>query len=333
MPASQARKEIEASATLEALEALRVSYLGKSGIITEQLKSLGILPPEERKAKGAEINQLKQEVSALLDERKKLLEAKSLEAKLSSEKVDITLPVRAPTIGALHAIPTVIEEISAIFRELGFNVAEGPNIEDDYHNFTALNIPEDHPARQMHDTFYIEGAKTQLLRTHTSPVQVRYMKEHKPPVRIIVPGRVYRHDSDMTHSPMFHQVEGLCIDKHIHMGHLKGCLEHFIHRFFGRSDIELRFRPSFFPFTEPSAEVDIRWKGDRWLEVLGAGMVHPKVLEAMGVEPGYQGFAFGLGVERFAMLKYGIEDLRTFFNSDMRWLKHFGFSPFKEKAI
>ncbi|WP_431572808.1 phenylalanine--tRNA ligase subunit alpha [Hypericibacter sp.] len=388
---------VAAASGLDALEALRVDALGKKGEISGLMKGLGALTPDERKGAGAALNQLKDAVAAAIEARKAQLGEAAIDARLQREKLDMTLPVGTGPQGRLHPISQTIDEIIAIFGEMGFKVAEGPDIEEDFYNFTALNIPPDHPARQMHDTFYLgasgsgrptndsgrgtsgdgrmpaspatereraspagnptalgaeeggerkygkaatptdlEGRK--LLRTHTSPVQIRYMKSHTPPMRIIAPGRTYRCDSDMTHTPMFHQVEGLVIDEKTHMGHLKGCLTEFCRAFFGVSDLPLRFRPSFFPFTEPSAEVDIGCSrkggelklgnyGD-WLEILGCGMVHPKVLELGGVDPTrYQGFAFGMGIERIAMLKYGIPDLRTFFDGDARWLSHYGFQP------
>jgi phenylalanyl-tRNA synthetase alpha chain len=325
-------------ASSAALEEQRVALLGKKGAITEALKTLGAADAETRKTLGAALNQLKQDISAAIDSKKLALSAQELDARLQSEKLDVTLPARPASIGKIHPVTQVIEEITAIFADMGFSVAEGPDIEDDYHNFTALNIPESHPARQMHDTFYLQGngdSKT-LLRTHTSPVQIRMMQGGKPPFRVLAPGSTYRCDSDLTHTPMFHQVEGFVIDTHINMGHLKGCIIEFLKAFFELDEVPVRFRPSFFPFTEPSAEVDIgcsRSKtelkigaGKDWLEVLGCGMVNPNVLKNCGLNPDeWQGFAFGMGVERLAMLKYGIPDLRTFFDSDARWLKHYGF--------
>ncbi|WP_142848879.1 phenylalanine--tRNA ligase subunit alpha [Telmatospirillum sp. J64-1] len=327
--------------SLDALENLRVSTLGKKGSITGLMKTLGQMDPEARKAAGQALNAVKDEVAALLDARKAELEEKALDARLASERVDVSLPVRPETTGRIHPISQVMDEMIAIFGQMGFEVAEGPDIEDDFHNFTALNFPPEHPARQMHDTFFLpekEDGSRLLLRTHTSPVQVRSMLKSKPPIRIIAPGRTYRCDSDMTHTPMFHQIEGLVIDKATHMGHLKGCLIEFVRTFFEVDDVPVRFRPSFFPFTEPSAEVDIGCSraggelkigaGADWLEILGCGMVHPNVLRHCGIDPDeYQGFAFGMGIERVAMLKYGIPDLRTFFDSDLRWLKHYGFLP------
>ncbi|HYD31992.1 MAG TPA: phenylalanine--tRNA ligase subunit alpha [Azospirillaceae bacterium] len=329
------------AADLAGLEEARVAALGKKGRITALMKKMGALSPEERKERGAALNALKDEIAAAIDARKTDLAGAALTARLESERVDVTLPVRPEAQGRIHPISQTIDEITAIFAEMGFTVAEGPDVEDDFHNFTALNFPPGHPARDMHDTFYLPDSadgKRMLLRTHTSPVQVRTMLSAKPPIRIIAPGRTYRSDYDMTHTPMFHQVEGLVIDETTHMGHLKGCLVDFCRAFFDVDDLPLRFRPSFFPFTEPSAEVDIGCSrkggelklgnyGD-WLEILGCGMVHPNVLEACGIDSTrYQGFAFGMGIERIAMLKYGIPDLRTFFEADLRWLKHYGFVP------
>jgi phenylalanyl-tRNA synthetase alpha chain len=333
-----------AAASPAALEEVRVKALGRSGEITALMKGLGTMTPEARREAGARLNAVKDAVAAAIEARRTALEEAELDARLRSERVDVTLPVRPEADGRLHPISQTIDEIVAIFGAMGFRVAEGPDIEDDFHNFTALNIPPEHPARQMHDTFYIAdgdgqgGPGGKLLRTHTSPVQIHAMKASKPPLRIIAPGRTYRVDSDMTHSPMFHQVEGLVVDETTHMGHLKGCLTDFCRAYFGVPDLKLRFRPSFFPFTEPSAEVDIGCSrkggelkigaGDDWLEILGCGMVHPKVLEMSGIDPArYQGFAFGMGIERIAMLKYGIPDLRTFFEADLRWLRHYGFLP------
>lgn len=336
---TQALDAINTTTSVEGLEAVRVQYLGKKGLITEQMKQLGAIPAEERKTFGQRVNAVKEKVEAVLDEKKATLEQQELAQKLSQEQIDVTLNIRPETKGSIHPISQVIEEITTIFAALGFTVAEGPDIEDDFHNFTALNIPPDHPARQMQDTFYLPSADGQpvVLRTHTSPVQIRTMQAGKPPFRFIAPGRVYRSDSDLTHTPMFHQVEGLLIDKNIHMGHLKGCIINFLQSFFEVEHLPVRFRPSFFPFTEPSAEVDIgcsRSKeelkigaGKDWLEIMGCGMVHPNVLRNVGLDPEeYQGFAFGLGVERMAMLKYGISDLRTFFDGDKRWIDHYNFA-------
>ena len=332
--------QVEAADSLQALEDVRVAALGKKGAITAQMKNLGGLDPEERKAAGQALNALKGEVAQAIEAKKTAMADAELNAKLLAEKVDVTLPARPESEGFIHPISRTIEEAVAILGEMGFEVAEGPEIEDDWYNFTALNIPEDHPARQEHDTFYLPGVGDKgrkVLRTHTSPVQIRTMMHSKPPMRIIAPGRTYRCDYDATHSPMFHQIEGLVVDKSTHMGHLKGCLIDFCRAYFGVEDLPVRFRPSYFPFTEPSAEVDIGCSreggefkighGDDWLEILGCGMVNPKVLENCGVDSSeYQGFAFGIGIERLAMLKYGIPDLRTFYESDLRWLRHYGFS-------
>lgn len=337
---------------VKSLEEIRVSVLGKKGQITEMMKSLGSLSIEEKKEMGQKLNVLKSEIENALEEKKIYLEEKELNAKLNSEKIDVTLPIRGETQGKIHPVSKIYEEVVAIFGQMGFSVAEGPDIEDTFYNFTALNMPEDHPARQMHDTFYIpkekDGSKdiddSYVIRTHTSPVQIRTMEKQQPPIRIIAPGRTYRSDYDATHTPMFHQVEGLVIDKGITMSHLKGCLYDFVKAFFELDDIPVRYRPSFFPFTEPSAEMDIgctRNKneikiggGSDWLEILGCGMVHPNVLRAGGIDPDvYQGFAFGVGIDRLAMLKYGIPDLRTFFESDIRWLKNYGFTPLDESSM
>ena len=331
--------EVHDAADLQALDELRVAALGKKGSITGLVKSLGGLPPDERREAGQAFNALKGEIEAAVAARKATLERDALAARLRSERQDVTLPVRERPQGRIHPVSQVTEEITAIFADMGFAVAEGPDIEDDWHNFEALNMPPDHPARQMQDTFYLEAeqeGRPLVLRTHTSPVQIRTLLAEKPPLRIIAPGRTYRRDSDMTHTPMFHQVEGLVIDRATHMGHLKGCLVDFARAFFERDDVRLRFRPSYFPFTEPSAEVDIGCRrtrdelligeGDDWLEILGSGMVHPNVLRAVGLDPDeWQGFAFGMGIDRVAMLKYGIPDLRTFFEADLRWLRHYGF--------
>jgi len=329
------------AADLGALEGLRIEALGRKGSITDLMKGLSGLAAEERKAAGQALNALKGVVGDAIEARRADLEGSALESRLTGERIDMTLPVRPSADGRIHPISQTLEEMVAIFCQMGFSVAEGPDIEDDFHNFTALNIPPEHPARQDHDTFYFpeaaDGTRA-LLRTHTSPVQIRTMRAKKPPLKIVVPGRTYRADHDATHSPMFHQIEGLVIDESTHMGHLKGCLIEFCRAFFGFDDLPVRFRPSFFPFTEPSAEVDIGCTrsadglsigaGSDWLEILGCGMVHPKVLENCGIDPAkYQGFAFGLGVERVAMLKYGIPDLRTFYDSDLRWLRHYGFLP------
>ena len=338
---AEALAAVAAATTPEQLDAARVAALGKKGTISGLMKNLGAMDAEARKAAGAAMNAARDEIEAAIASAKALLDAKALEQRLSRERIDVTLPARPESLGRIHPISQTIEEITAIFAQMGFTVAEGPDIEDDFHNFTALNIPPEHPARQMHDTFYfgerVEGGR-HLLRTHTSPVQIRTMLADKPPIRVLVPGRTYRCDSDMTHTPMFHQVEGLVIDETTNMSHLKGCLIEFVRAFFEVDDVPVRFRPSFFPFTEPSAEVDIGCSreggelkigpGAGWLEILGCGMVHPNVLRNCGIDPDrYQGFAFGMGVERVAMLKYGIPDLRTFFDSDLRWLKHYGFVP------
>ncbi len=337
----EAQAAIESAANLQELDQVRVNFLGKSGMISAKMKTLGSLPPEERKDFGASINQLKNEVSAAIESSKSALELAALNARLADERIDVSAPVRSESKGSIHPISQVIEEVVAIFASQGFVVQQGPEIEDDFHNFTALNIPPEHPARQMHDTFYFPedaDGDRKLLRTHTSSVQIRTMADNKPPFKIVCPGRTYRCDSDITHSPMFHQIEGLYIDKNIHMGHLKGCLTEFVKEFFGIDEVPVRFRPSFFPFTEPSAEMDIGCtraggefkigQGDSWMEILGCGMVHPNVLKNVGIDPDeYQGFAFGVGIERIAMLKYGITDLRTFFDGDVRWLEHYGFAP------
>jgi len=338
---------VEGTADLKALEDVRVSALGKKGRITGMMKTLGQMDPDQRKAAGQALNELKSEVAAAIESRKSSLEIDALNAQLVNERIDVSLPVRPEEQGRIHPISQTIDEAVAIFGEMGFVVAEGPDIEEDWYNFTALNIPPEHPARQEHDTFYLPNEKDgnrMVLRTHTSPVQIRTMQTQKPPIRIIVPGRTYRCDYDATHSPMFHQIEGLVIDKKTHMGHLKGCLIDFCRAFFGIDDLPVKFRPSYFPFTEPSAEVDIgctreggEFKighGDDWLEILGSGMVNPQVLINCGIDPEeYQGFAFGMGVERMAMLKYGIPDLRTFFESDLRWLRHYGFASLQTPSM
>jgi phenylalanyl-tRNA synthetase alpha chain len=332
---------VDSATTPEAIEFLRVSALGKSGSVTGLLKTLGGMSPEERQVQGPRIHGLREAVTTAIGGRKAMLERAELDARLARETLDMTLPAAAPLAGTVHPVSQVMDELAEIFADLGFAVATGPEIEDDWHNFTALNIPETHPARAMHDTFYFpegeDGAKKMLLRTHTSPVQIRTMVNQKPPIRIIAPGRTYRSDSDATHTPMFHQVEGLVIDKGITLGHLKWTLETFLKAFFERDDVVLRLRPSYFPFTEPSAEVDVGYTmvngkrviggSDGWMEVLGSGMVHPKVIAACGLDPEeWQGFAFGCGIDRLAMLKYGMDDLRAFFDGDIRWLKHYGFA-------
>lgn len=321
-----ARRAIAATQSADVLEQQRVALLGKNGLLTAALKELGALPDEQRKQRGAQLNALKAGISAMLDERRGALERAATQGRLAREAVDISLPGRGAALGSLHPVVETMDRICAIFERMGYRREEGPEIEDDWHNFEALNFPPHHPARAMHDTFYFAGGE--LLRTHTSPVQIRTMQGHQPPLRIIAPGRVYRSDSDQTHSPMFHQVEGLMVAEGISFADLKGTLEAFVTAFFGRS-FEMRFRPSYFPFTEPSAEVDIRWLDAagtaRWLEVLGCGMVHPAVLQNVGIDAErHTGFAFGLGVERFAMLRYGVDDLRAFFENDVRFLAQFG---------
>lgn len=332
---------IHSASTLDELEDIRITALGKKGTITGLMKSLRSLDPDKRKEAGQLLNAIKEEVASAIDVRKVTMEDAALETQLHRDRVDVTLPVRPESNGSIHPITQTIDELTAIFCEMGFTVADGPHIESDYYNFSALNIPPEHPARQEQDTFYLPPDETgtpRVLRTHTSPVQIRTMEKTTPPIKIIVPGRTFRSDHDATHSPMFHQVEGLVIDKTSHMGHLKGCLIDFCRAFFGVDDLPVRFRPSYFPFTEPSAEVDIGCtraggefrigKGDDWLEILGSGMVHPRVLSGCGINPDeYQGFAFGMGIERIAMLKYGIPDLRPFYDTDIRWLKHYGFVP------
>ena len=342
--ASDALKEIALCDNQEMLETIRIKYLGKSSEITSMMKSLAALDIEQRKIAGAEINLLKNNLQKEIDQKKELLNQQLIHNQLEQDFIDVTLPARNIPAGKIHPISQVIEEMVAIFGTMGFNLVEGPEIEDDYHNFNALNIPAHHPARQMHDTFYLKSEADRLLRTHTSPVQIRTMQSGKPPFRVISSGRVYRYDWDITHTPMFHQIEGLLIDKDIHMGHLRGCMMEMLQKFFGIEDLPVRFRSNFFPFTEPSAEVDIGCirskgeltigKGQDWLEIAGCGMVHPNVLINVGIDPEvYQGFAFGMGLERLAMLKYGIADLRHFFEGDQRWLKHYGFSSFDIPSI
>ena len=316
-----ATSAIDAAEDLAALDAVRVTYLGKKGELTARLKSLSDLSAEERPAAGQAINEAKQTLQKKINERRATLELVALEAKLAGDAVDVTLPGRGPAIGGRHPVARAMARIERIFRNAGFGVRTGPEIEDDFHNFTALNFPENHPARAEHDTFFLPGGN--LLRTHTSPVQIRSMVEEGAPIRIIAPGRVYRCDSDQTHTPMFHQVEGLVVDRGISLANLKAVLHQFVESYFER-DAELRFRASYFPFTEPSAEVDILWSKDKWLEILGCGMVHPNVLEAAGVDSEeFTGYAFGMGVERLAMLRYGVTDLRTFFENDLRFLRQF----------
>jgi phenylalanyl-tRNA synthetase alpha chain len=332
---------IAAARDERALEAVRVAALGKKGSISERLKALGSMRPEERKSAGAEINALRDAVAGAIEARRAALAEAALEARLKSETVDVTLPPRPEQAGTVHPVTQVWQEVVAIFADMGFSVAEGPHIETDWYNFGALNIPPEHPARQEHDTFYFNprpgSNERMVLRTHTSPVQIRTMETTPPPIRVIAPGRTFRSDSDQTHTPMFHQVEALVIDETTHLGHLKGTLEAFAKAFFELDEVKMRFRPSHFPFTEPSMEVDIgcAWEGgelkigvgDDWLEILGSGMVHPNVIRAGGLDPDrYQGFAFGMGIDRIAMLKYGIPDIRPFFEADLRWLRHYGFS-------
>jgi phenylalanyl-tRNA synthetase alpha chain len=330
---------LAAAGDLRAWDAVRVAVLGRSGSLTGLLKELGKVAPEERRARGAALNELKEALTAAIDARRASLEEAALEARLAHERMDVTLPPRLAPTGLIHPISRTMEEMAAIFGAMGFAIAEGPDIEDDWRNFGALNIPAHHPARQDMDTFYVPGidaeGRQRVLRTHTSPVQVRTMLNQAPPIRVIVPGRTYRADHDATHSPMFHQVEGLVIDRGITLGHLKGCLIDFLRAFFGITTLPVRFRSSYFPFTEPSMEVDIGWNrktgelggGGDWLEILGSGMVHPKVLANCGIDPReWQGFAFGMGIERVTMLKHGIPDLRPFYESDIRWLRHYGFS-------
>ena len=323
---------------LKDINEIKSDLFGKNGKISNEFKKMGSLSSEDRKKVSLDLNATKNELQNLIEKKIKDIEINEINLKLKNEKVDVTLPERTFSRGKIHPVSQVIDEISSIFSEIGFNVEEGPDVENEYNNFTALNTPENHPARDMHDTFYLDKNKKFLLRTHTSPVQVRTMLNGKPPFKIIAPGRTYRSDSDQTHAPMFHQVEGLHIDKNINMGHLKGCLNYFIKEFFEVEKIKMRFRPSHFPFTEPSAEVDIGYElkngkiiigeGDKWLEILGCGMVHPNVLKNVKVDPiKYQGYAFGMGIDRLAMLKYGINDLRAFFETDYRWLSHFGFDP------
>jgi phenylalanyl-tRNA synthetase alpha chain len=332
---------IDSADTLDSLEAVRIAALGKQGSVSALLKTMGSMSPEERQTQGPIINGLRESITLALATKKADLETADLNRRLASERVDMTLPAPETPRGTVHPVSQVMDELAEIFADMGFAVAEGPEIEDDWHNFTALNIPETHPARAMHDTFYFpdemarDGQKM-VLRTHTSPVQIRTMTSQEPPIRIIAPGRVYRSDSDATHTPMFHQIEGLVIDKGIHLGHLKWTLETFLKAYFEREDVVLRLRPSYFPFTEPSVEVDVGYSvvngkrviggAEGWMEVLGSGMVHRKVIEACGLDPDvWQGFAFGTGVDRLAMLKYGMDDLRAFFDGDNRWLQHYGF--------
>ncbi len=323
---------------LSEINQIKSDLFGKNGLVSSQFKKIGTMVETERKKFASDLNIIKNELQDLINFRINEIENSEINEKLKKEKIDITLPERSFVKGKIHPVSQTIDEISSIFSEIGFNVEEGPDVENEYNNFTALNTPDNHPARDMHDTFYLDKKKKRLLRTHTSPVQIRTMLKDKPPFKIIAPGRTYRSDSDQTHSPMFHQVEGLHIDRNINMGHLRGCLNYFIKEFFEVEKIKMRFRPSHFPFTEPSAEVDIGYElkdgkivigdGDQWLEILGCGMVHPNVLRNVKVDPTmYQGYAFGIGIDRLAMLKYGINDLRAFFDCDYRWLNHFGFDP------
>lgn len=334
---------IASAADEQAIEAVRVSALGKKGSISERLKSLGSMSPEERKVMGPAINGLKNRITEALAGRRAELREAAISERLARETVDVTLPVRSSPAerGRIHPISQVIDEMTAIFADMGFSIAEGPDIETDYYNFTALNFPEGHPAREMHDTFFFnpdENGERKLLRTHTSPVQIRTMEKQKPPIRIVIPGKTYRCDSDATHSPMFHQVEGLVIDRTANVANMKWVLEEFCRSYFEVPHVEMRFRPSFFPFTEPSLELDIQCdrsgnevrfgEGNDWMEILGCGMVHPNVLRYCGLDPDeYQGFAWGMGIDRIATLKYGMPDLRDYFNADVRWLSHYGFRP------
>ena len=330
--------KLKVKLNLSEINQIKSELFGKNGLISIQFKKIGTLAESERKKFASDLNVIKDELQDLINFKINEVENAEINKRLDKEKIDITLPARSFVRGKIHPVSQTIDEISSIFSEIGFSVEEGPDVENEYNNFTALNTPENHPARDMHDTFYLDEKKQNLLRTHTSPVQIRTMIKDKPPFKIIAPGRTYRSDSDQTHAPMFHQVEGLHIDKDINMGHLKGCLNYFIKEFFEVDKIKMRFRPSHFPFTEPSAEVDIGYEmkdgkiivgeGDQWLEILGCGMVHPNVLKNVNVDTAkYQGYAFGIGIDRLAMLKYGINDLRAFFDCDYRWLSHFGFDP------
>ena len=330
--------KLEEAKDLEKVNQIKSELFGKNGIISNQFKVLATKSDEDKKTFASELNTLKNDLQTIINQKVEKIKNEEINKKLENEKIDVTLPERSFRIGKIHPVSQVIDEISSIFSEIGFSVEEGPDIENEYNNFTALNIPKHHPARDMHDTFYLDEDKKTLLRTHTSPVQIRTMLKGKPPFKIIAPGRTYRSDSDQTHSPMFHQLEGLHIDKDISMGHLKGCLNYFIKEFFEIDKIKMRFRPSHFPFTEPSAEVDIGYEikngqivigeGNKWLEILGCGMVHPNVLKNVKVDhKKFQGYAFGIGIDRLAMLKYGINDLRAFFECDYRWLNHYGFDP------
>ncbi len=344
--AAETAERLDAAQDLRAWDAVRVGVLGRSGSLTALLKALGAASPEERRQRGAALNQLKESIVALVEARRLALEAEALQARLATERLDVTLPPPPETPGLLHPISRTLEEMNAIFGAMGFTVAEGPDVETDWHNFSALNIPSHHPARADHDTFYLPASPgstmPRVMRTHTSPVQIRTMLEQAPPIRVIVPGRTYRADHDATHSPMFHQCEGLVVDRGITLGHLKGCLIDFLRAFFGLAALPVRFRSSYFPFTEPSMEVDIGWSrrtgelgaGSDWLEILGSGMVHPKVLANCGIDPReWQGFAFGMGIERVTMLKHGIADLRPFYESDLRWLRHYGVNPLSAASL
>ena len=330
--------KLQGDLSLSEVNQFKSDLFGKNGIISLEFKRIGQIPESERKKFASDLNEIKNILQSQIDFKINKIEELEINEKLNKEKVDVTLPSRPYLKGKIHPVSQTIDEISSIFSEIGFSVEEGPDVENEYNNFTALNTPDNHPARDMHDTFYLDDNKQKLLRTHTSPVQIRTMLKDKPPFKIIAPGRTYRSDSDQTHAPMFHQVEGLHIDKNVNMGHLKGCLNYFIKEFFEVDKIKMRFRPSHFPFTEPSAEVDIGYEikdgkivigeGDKWLEILGCGMVHPNVLNNVNVDSKiYQGYAFGIGIDRLAMLKYGINDLRAFFECDYRWLNHFGFDP------
>jgi len=330
--------KLEGKLDLSEINQIKSDLFGKNGLVSSQFKKIGTIVDSERKKFASDLNVIKDELQGLINSKINEVENAEINKKLEKEKIDITLPERPFVRGKIHPVSQTIDEISSIFSEIGFSVEEGPDVENEYNNFTALNTPDNHPARDMHDTFYLDEKKQKLLRTHTSPVQIRTMQKDKPPFKIIAPGRTYRSDSDQTHAPMFHQVEGLHIDRNINMGHLKGCLNYFIKEFFEVDKIKMRFRPSHFPFTEPSAEVDIGYEikdgkiiigeGNQWLEILGCGMVHPNVLKNVKVDPTkFQGYAFGIGIDRLAMLKYGINDLRAFFDCDYRWLNHFGFDP------
>ena len=340
-------QKINSSSELNDLEDVRIQFLGKKGSLTLLMKQLGSYEPEKRKEIGQKLNEIQKDVLEAIENKKLVLRKNHLNQKLENESVDVSLPTRPENQGRIHPLTKTMDEVVSIFAQMGFAVADGPDIESDYYNFTALNIPQEHPARQEHDTFYFNAdanGDRKVLRTHTSPVQIRTMEKLKPPLRVIVPGRTYRSDHDATHSPMFHQCEGLVIGDNLNMSHLKGCLIEFCRVFFGVEDLPVRFRPSYFPFTEPSAEVDIGCSkkdgelkigpGDEWLEILGSGMVNPRVLQNCGIDPNeHQGFAFGMGLERIAMLKYGIPDLRPFFESDLRWMKHYGFFSYEQTSI